>query len=154
MKTLITGHRLFKLENYDPEGIKLALKVIIRKHLIQHGFMRGYSGMASGVDLWFLDILIEESKMAKQHPQYVACIPFEGQEDTMKEDERLQRQELIDGASEVLKIKNSRMIDITDDAIVVWDGNKGGTHNVFQQLVEQDRRFTWINPINERIYNI
>lgn len=46
------------------------------------------------------------------------------------------------------------MVEKADTGLVVWDGNKGGTHNVFQQLVEKKKPFVWINPVNEKFYEI
>lgn len=145
MKTLITGHRLFKLQEYSIDYIKLAIEICVDDIFQEFGYFQGYSGMASGVDLWFCDYCLE-----KKHPYY-ACIPFEDQKYEMEEDESKHRDELIENASNVLSIRNSRMLEMCDMGIVVWDGNKGGTHNVLQQLVENMIPFKWINPVSEKI---
>jgi hypothetical protein len=41
------------------------------------------------------------------------------------------------------------MVEKCNYGIIVFDGNKGGTHNVFQQMVEKHKPFTWINPVWE-----
>ena len=64
------------------------------------------------------------------------------------------REELIRSAAEVLSIRNSGMVEKADWGLVVWDGNKGGTHNVFQQLVENKKSFVWINPVGKKIIEI
>lgn len=107
----------------------------------------GYSGMASGVDLWFCNTCFQMGI------PYVACIPFEEQADTMGEEERDYRQRLINGAVSVRAVKNSWMVEASDMGIIVWDGNKGGTHNVLQQMVERKKPFFWLNPVSEKIYN-
>jgi uncharacterized phage-like protein YoqJ len=145
MKHLVTGHRVFKLKNYDMEWIKesLVASIII---LYSKGYSYGLSGMASGVDLWYC-----ESCFDLDIP-YAACIPFEEQTFEVEEYEVGLRKELIEKAAEVHHIRNSRMVEMTDAGIVVWDGNKGGTHNVVQQLVENSKPFIWINPVSQKIW--
>ena len=146
MKLLVTGHREFKLQTYDINWIRQALKEVVGQLKEKHGYVRGYAGMASGVDLWFCE-------SCKWHEvNYVACIPFEGQEETMDEWQAHVRQIHIQDAIEVRKVKNSWMVEECDMGIVVWDGNKGGTHNVVQQLVEKKKSFIWINPVAQSIY--
>jgi uncharacterized phage-like protein YoqJ len=145
MKCLISGHRLFKLANYELGWIKRAIEdtILENQHLISYG----YSGMASGVDLWFCQAL------SQLDIPYVACIPFEEQAETMEEDERQLREGMISVAASVRKVKNSWMVETSDMGIIVWDGNKGGTHNVLQQMVERKKPFFWINPVSQKIYN-
>ena len=144
MKCLITGHRLFKLQSYPLIWIKDTITDVIveNRHLISYG----YSGMASGVDLWFCN-----SCHGLGIP-YAACIPFDEQADTMDETERVYRQSCINGAAQVIKMKNSLMVEKADMGIVVWDGNKGGTHNVVQQLIERNKPFIWINPVGQKVW--
>ncbi len=147
MKTLITGHRLHKLLSYDTDWIKLAIyEAFITTFLKDTTY--GLSGMASGVDLWFCEELLN------MHIPYAACIPFEGQEETMDDDSAILRANLITNAAEVLSIRNSAMVEKADAALVVFDGNKGGTHNVFQQLIEWNKPFVWINPVGQKIIEI
>ena len=145
MKIMISGHRKEKLLNYDCEWIKAAIKNILAGLKAEKGFIKGYSGMASGVDLWFCEICKELNM------PYAACIPFEEQRETMEAEDRLLRDELIGLASEVLHVRNSYMVENCDSAIVVWDGNKGGTHNCFQQLVESKKDFWWVNPVKKAV---
>jgi hypothetical protein len=59
MKYTISGHRLHKLQAYDIEWIKAALdNLILDLSKTQH--IIGYSGMASGVDLWFCESLMRK----------------------------------------------------------------------------------------------
>lgn len=147
MKTLITGHRLHKLLSYDIEWIKLALREALDSTFLEYTTY-GLSGMASGVDLWFCEALME------QGIHYAACIPFEGQEETMDEESATLRVDLIAAAAEVISVRNSGMVEKANWGLVVWDGNKGGTHNVFQQLVENKKSFVWINPVSQKIIEI
>lgn len=147
MKVLITGHRLFKLENYDIDWIRLAIQQAVYELKQKHGGFLGYSGMASGVDLWFC------AECENQDISYVACIPFEEQADTMSPEEAAAREHRIGAAGRVMNVKNSWMVEQCDMGIVVWDGNKGGTHNVLQQLVENKKGFVWINPVAQKIWH-
>jgi uncharacterized phage-like protein YoqJ len=144
MKTLISGHRLFKLKSYNTEWIKEA----IEKSMLDLPISIGLSGMASGVDLWFCQSCL------KNNIPYMACVPFEGQEYTLEKSEREIRGTLIDSACELKSMRNSQMIEKCDCGIIVFDGNKGGTHNVFQQMIESKKPFMWINPVAEHIYKI
>ena len=147
MKALITGHRIQKLQAYDHEFIKLAIEDCLMSFQDEAGFVRGFVGMASGVDLWFCQACLNLKI------PYVACVPFEGQEATMSEADAWVRQDYLNKAELIREVKNSWMVENADQAIVVWDGNKGGTHNVVQQLVENDKPFKWINPVGQKIWN-
>jgi len=143
MKTLITGHRLHKLQSYNTLWIRNSIWEALGCTFLRNTSY-GLSGMASGVDLWFCD------ELHKMNIPYAACIPFEGQDKTMDEDSKTERARLIETASDVLHIRNSQMVEKCDAALVVFDGNKGGTHNVFQQLIEKRKPFIWLNPVAER----
>jgi uncharacterized phage-like protein YoqJ len=143
MKTLITGHRLYKLSTYNQEWIKEAIEVAISS---MPNISIGLSGMASGVDLWFCQACY------KCCIPFIACPPFEEQIETIPETEKPLREWCFEKAAETWKIRNSQMVVKCDSAIVVFDGNKGGTHNVFQQLVENKKPFIWINPVGEKIW--
>ena len=142
MKALISGHRLFKLRSYSIEWIKDAIEL----SLFDLPISIGLSGMASGVDLWFCQICLLHKI------PYFACIPFAEQQDLVEEDEKELRLSLIQSASRKYEIRNSQMIEMVDCGIIVFDGNKGGTHNVLQQMVEKKKPFVWINPVSEKIW--
>lgn len=145
MNIMISGHRKQKLLNYDCNWIKNAIRGLLVNTEREKGFIKGYSGMASGIDLWFCEICKELNIL------YVACIPFEEQAQTMEVEDRILRDELIKSASEVQHVRNRFMIETCDAAIIVWDGNKGGTHNCLQQLIENKRDFWWINPVKQTV---
>ncbi len=146
MNVLITGHRIQKLKNYNIRWIQDAISNTLEKIQKKNGYVRGFSGMASGVDLWFCD-----SCGCLDIP-YVACIPFEEQNETMDFKWQNLRESVIAAAVEVKHVKNSWMVEKCDAGIVVWDANKGGTHNVVQQLVEKNKGFYWLNPVKQCIW--
>lgn len=148
MKTLVTGHRLHKLQQYDIIWLRHTAIITALKDTFLKNTTYGLSGMASGVDLWFCEELLY------QKIPYCACIPFEEQSDTMDEASQKDRDFLIEHASKVLTCKNSIMVEKADAALVIFDGNKGGTHNVFQQLIENKKPFVWINPVSQKIWEM
>lgn len=70
----------------------------------------------------------------------------------MDESEKELRNWCLNHAADVWKIKNSQMVLRSDAGIVVFDGNKSGTHNVVQQLVEHNKSFVWINPAGKKVW--
>ena len=90
MKVMISGHRKQKLLNYDCDWIRGEIKDKLLELKAENGFVKGYSGMASGIDLWFCEICKELDI------PYVACIPFEEQlhYDERKETWKM-RQEIV-----------------------------------------------------------
>ncbi len=83
---------------------------------------------------------------------YIACPPFEDQADTMDSQSVAHREICLQDAVEIKKIRNSSMINLSEGGIIVWDGNKGGTHNVLQQMLEKQKDFVWINPVAEKVW--
>ena len=108
----------------------------------------GLSGMADGIDLLFCEILLELGK------GYHCYLPFDGQENYMSPEDAARRETLISRAWLTTRQRNSAMVKNCDAGIVVWDGNKGGTHNVFQQMIESGKPFTWIEPVNKRVIEV
>lgn len=146
MRLIITGHREEKLSTYDCDWIANTISEVVYTLKIDRGISLGYSGMASGVDLWFCEACF------KYQIPFIACIPFDEQADYMTPETKKRREDLLSIAAQKMKVKNSWMIDHADFGIAVFDGNKGGTHNVFQQMVEKQIPFYWINPVGEKIW--
>jgi len=146
MRLIVTGHRLKKLSTYDLGFIQFALDDTIAL-LMKDGVSLAYSGMADGVDLWFCQACLWNKL------PYIACVPFEEQQDYMSEEDKRLRESLLSSAKEVKNVRNSWMVEHCDVAIVVWDANKGGTHNVVQQLVEKKIPFHWINPVFQKVWH-
>ena len=143
MRIVITGHRTEKLAIYDFGWIQTAIDDILVGLKTQNPSLLAYSGMASGIDLYFC-----KSCIILGIP-YIACVPFEGQELTMTPRDADVREQLLKSAKEIKQVKNSWMVEHTDVGICVFDGNKGGTHNVFQQWIENRKNFYWINPVGK-----
>lgn len=144
MKFMITGHRREKLGSYDIDWIRGQIETAIM-YLMERGYSYGLSGMASGVDLWFCEVCGELGI------PYEACLPFEGQENYMGGEDQLLREQLISLSVRVSKVRNHYMVERARAAIIVWDGNKGGTHNCFQQLLETPKLLYWIVPPRKSI---
>lgn len=144
MRVMVTGHRLEKLQSYDISWIKRTILDQVEL-LTLEGLSLGMSGMASGVDLWFCDAC-----RINEIP-YQACVPFEGQDDLMDDESKLFRHSLIESAAEVKNVRNRYMVETCDAGLIVWDGNKGGTHNCFQQLMETSKRIRWIIPSRQQV---
>jgi uncharacterized phage-like protein YoqJ len=141
---MVSGHRQHKLLLYNPEWIKTAIELTLIE-LKERGLALAYSGMASGVDLWFCQACLN------QDIPYIACIPFDEQGDDYSIEDYELRKNLISSAKEIKKVRNTFMVENCNLAIVCWDGNKGGTHNCFQQLLEAKKDIYWLNPIKEKI---
>ncbi len=146
MRLIISGHRDEKLLNYDCHWISTKIISLVRILMNEKGVNLAYSGMASGVDLLFC-------KACEIHNlPLIACVPFDGQEKLMNEEAAISREKYLNQAASIMKVKNSWMVEHADFAIVVFDGNKGGTHNVFQQLIEKKIDFYWINPVSQVVW--
>ena len=146
MRIVITGHRAEKLLPYDFGWIQSAIDDLLVDIKTHSNDLLAYSGMASGIDLHFC-----QSCILLGIP-FIACVPFEGQETTMTARDADVREQLLKSAKEIKEVKNSWMVEHTDVGIAVFDGNKGGTHNVFQQWVEKRKNFYWVNPVSKVVW--
>lgn len=148
MKLLITGHRRKKLEEngYDSIWIENSIGSLLQEIKEFQLPLICYAGMADGVDMMFCNMcnLLDIP--------YIACVPFENQDEYMNDGDKMLRAQQIYCAKEVKNVKNSWMVEHCDSGIVVWDGNKGGTHNVVQQLIEKKKNFHWINPVGKVVW--
>jgi uncharacterized phage-like protein YoqJ len=143
MRIVITGHRTEKLLPYDFGWIQSAIDDVLVDIKSKDSTLLAYSGMASGVDLHFC-----QSCILLGIP-FISCVPFEGQELTMSPRDAEVREQLLRSAKEIKEVKNSWMVEHMDIGIAVFDGNKGGTANVFQQMIEKRKNFYWINPVGK-----
>ncbi len=145
MKVMITGHRAEKLAAYDTQWVKDTLGELVMELAVSGIISLGYSGMASGVDLFFCEACHDADI------PFVACVPFDGQDEFMTEEEVLERRWWLARAVDIKRVRNRHMTEHCDRGIVVWDGNKGGTHNCLQQLLEMEKHFHWIIPQSKRV---
>lgn len=148
MKLMVSGHRIQKLKDDEVQWIQYALANVLSGCFNYYGYSYGLSGMASGVDLWFCQVCI------MYNIPYAACIPFDEQQDTMKEEDSNLRETLIKSSAQVIKCRNSEMIEKCNGAVVVWNGGKGGTHNVFEQLLQTNKQIFWMIPARKQIVDI
>lgn len=141
MKTLISGHREHKLTNFDRGWILNEIGIALE----DLNTSIGLCGMANGIDLDFCRQCIAR----KIH---IHCyIPFE--QDYMSHKDFEYRAGVISMSTKI-SARNSSMVENCDNGIIVFDGNKGGTHNVFQQMLEKKKPFIWIEPNNKQTYKI
>ena len=143
MRVIVTGHRTEKLAPYDFPWIQSAVDTALVEILHKNRDLLAYVGMASGVDLHFCKSCI------LMGVPYIACVPFEGQENTMSVHDADVRAQLLKSAKEIKEVKNSWMVEHCDIAIAVWSGQKGGTFNVVEQLVTDRKNWYWINPVGK-----
>lgn len=147
MRLMVTGHRREKLAAYDEHWIRLTLLDLV-KRAADDGYSLGLSGMASGVDLWFCEACLLAGV------PYHACVPFDGQGELMSEGDAAEREKWLRHAARILKVRNRHMVEACDAAVVVWDGNKGGTHNCVQQLIEAGKPFWWLIPNQKKVVSV
>jgi hypothetical protein len=142
MKLMVTGHRIEKLEGYDIDQLKADMQIAIDDLTLEYGWLYGLSGMASGVDLWFLDIF-KFKRMT-----YACYIPFDEQTDYMSKEDALHRQNLISTADRVYrKTRNIRMVEDCDLALIVYDGkDKGGTWRAMQKVQSLGKPYKLVTP--------
>lgn len=148
MRLIITGHREHKLEpyGYDVNYFYRIISSLVYETKTNMGVSLAYSGMASGIDLIFCEACVVHDL------PFIACVPFEEQDDYMTDSTKSKRSRMLKKAKEVKKVKNSWMVENCDIGICVWDGGKGGTHNVVQQLVEKKKNFYWVNPVSKVVW--
>lgn len=140
---LISGHREEKLNNYNRSWIRDEIEIA----LLEMSPKIGLCGMANGVDLDFC-------KICEKLSIFLHCyVPFDGQENYMTSEDKQYRQQIIEKSFR-LNLRNSYMVENCDIGIIVFDGNKGGTHNVFQQMLEVKKPFIWIEPNGKKSYKI
>lgn len=149
MKIMISGHRNFKLSGYDKEWIQEQIEEAIvfypGRAVCSKDKYIGLCGAADGVDLWYLELL--HSHLLDYH----IYIPFEEQDLYMTKKDAERRKYFIGEARITKKARNREMVEDCNEAIVVWDGTKGGTFNCFQQLIEAKKNIYWINPLTKVI---
>ena len=146
MRITVTGHRTEKLAPYDFGWIQSAIDDVLVELKTKDTNLLAYAGMASVVDLHFC-----QSCILLGIP-YIACVPFEGQENTMSPHDADVRERLLKSAKEIKEVKNSWMVEHTDVGIAVWSGQKGGTFNVVEQFVTARKNFYWINPVGKVVW--
>lgn len=156
MKIMITGHRPKKIGGYQPnpiqDWIRQKISDILVKAKQKHSDLEVISGMAIGVDQWFVEEAI------KLNIPVHAYIPFAGQESKWPKSSRDHYNDLLHQCKskrivsrgsyspEKMQQRNIAMVNDADYCIAVWNGNKGGTSNCVDYVKLKKDRFYWINP--------
>ena len=132
-----TGHRPNKLQMPEKEVRKLLEKEI--DEAIADGYVTFISGMASGVDVWAAEIVLDRKRKNK-NLHLVCALPHPGFEKRRSEAEKqlfeniLQKADLVKMIndhyfSSCYQVRNTWMVDRSNLVISVFNGQKGGTKN-------------------------
>lgn len=135
-----TGHRPDKLGNNE-NLIKTQLRLSI-KNAINDGYLTFITGMATGVDIWAAEIVVNE-KMRNSEIKLVCASPYPGFERNRCLADRMKYHEILNNADYVInvsekytrfcfQIRNMWMVDRSDMVIAVYNGSLGGTHNTIE----------------------
>ncbi len=130
MKCAFTGHRDIKA-GFDGELFGRSIE-----NLIKLGADTFYDGMARGFDLIAAKKIIDLKEYYSV--KLIACIPFGGQADTMKGEDRKLYEEVLECCDDVhvlsaayypgcMYARNRFMVDNADVVYAYFHGGKGGT---------------------------
>ncbi|MBE6936782.1 MAG: DUF1273 domain-containing protein [Ruminococcaceae bacterium] len=139
-----TGHRPEKMPfavspySYDYFQFQKKLEQVIQ-NVILSGYHHFITGMSRGMDLWAAECVLN-FRRAYSHVTLEAAIPFPGQADRWREeDRRVYRQVLERCDSSVtlspvysagcMQQRNCYMVDHASLVIAAFDGSAGGTKN-------------------------
>ena len=152
-----TGHRPDKLPNKEtgyklPNPTYIHVCQEIEKALKQFQPTKCISGMALGSDQYFASVCI------KLGIDWIAAVPFEGQEKAWPQQSQKTYHQLLKRASEIvivspggyspekMQIRNCWMTDKADQMIAIWDGTKGGTKNCIDYAQSIGKPIYFIDP--------
>ncbi len=140
-----TGHREHKLHRSEDE-IRKDLEEAIRL-AIKGGFTTFITGMATGVDIWAGEIVLE---LKCQYPELklIAAVPFEGFEKSWDAGWQKRYHALLERADLVQYIcnhyanyafqkRNEWMVNRSSRVIAVFNGEAGGTRNTIQYAMKK-----------------
>ena len=156
---MVTGHRPSGLGGYKYNEIHKFVQTELENIILRateaprasDGIVL-ISGMALGVDQWFVEIAIRHGI------PFHAYIPFKGQESNWPEHSQGKYKLLLSKAKEVVTcspggyeaqkmyIRNQRMVDDADYCIAVWDGSKGGTEHAVHAAMKKGIEIYRIDP--------
>lgn len=131
MKCAFTGHREMD-GDFDRELFERALVNLIELRAVD----TFYDGMARGFDLFAAQRITELKKSFAV--RLVACIPFGGQIDTLRDGDREIYKEVLERCDDVVVLsptyypgcmyaRNRYMVDECDIVFACYRGGKGGT---------------------------
>lgn len=154
----VTGHRPHKFAFRDWSGydatnpLCVRIQDTLRSTLVELDATRGISGMAIGVDQWFVEACI-----ALGIP-FTAAVPFLGQDDRWPAPARNRYQTLLAKAERVVYVcnpgyarwkmqaRNEWVVDHCNQLVAVWDGSPGGTANTVLYANNVQRTLRRIDP--------
>lgn len=139
-----TGHRPNKLNLTEKEVKKLLEKAI--DEAIADGYVTFISGMASGVDIWGAEIVLDRKKSNKDL-HLICALPHPNFEKRRSETEKqifkdiLQKADLVKMINDhyfpgCYQVRNKWMVDRSNLVISVFNGYKGGTKNTIDYAVK------------------
>lgn len=147
MKCAFTGHREMD-KNFDGELFERALE-----GLISMGCNVFYDGMARGFDLYAAKKIIDLKK--NHNLKLVACIPYGGQIDSMREDDRRAYESILKDCDDIkvlsanyypgcMYARNRYMVDNADIVFAHFKGGKGGTYYTVSYAKKSGRQLVII----------
>ena len=147
MKCAFTGHREMD-KNFDGELFERALE-----GLISRGCNVFYDGMARGFDLYAAKKIIDLKKI--YDIKLVACIPYGGQIDSMREDDRRAYESILKDCDDIkvlsanyypgcMYARNRYMVDNADIVFAHFNGGKGGTYYTVSYAKKSGRQLVII----------
>lgn len=158
-----TGHRLqklpFRFNESDPRCVQLKNILLseIERMITENDVTHFISGMAIGVDMFAAEIVLE---LRSRYPGITleAAIPCDGQDARWIEPLRERYRKLLTlcdkitqtekrYTAECMHKRNRYMVDSSEYAIAVWDGNPSGTGVTVRYAKEKQKKLTVIHPV-------
>jgi len=150
----ITGHRPPEIGGFQlPNPTYNYICQEIEKILLKEKPIMAVSGMALGVDWYFINVCL------KLKIPYLAAIPFEGQEKAWPKESqktynllrKLAKAEIIVSAGgyspEKMHIRNQFMVNKCDKLIAVYNGKQsGGTYQCLNYAKSKNKEIILIDP--------
>lgn len=150
----LTGHRPNKLWGYDTRDphyvqVKRALRDLIDE--------LGATSLISGMALGF-DQLGAEVAIVRDDVEFVAAVPFKGQESKWPYSSQRRYFQLLDAADKIvtvsegayaaykMQVRNEWMVDHCDIVVALWDGTNGGTANCVRYAQSKGKTIYRLDP--------
>lgn len=151
-----TGHTISKLKT-DEATIKKQLKEKIEIS-IKEGFDTFITGMATGVDIYAGEIVVE-IKQSNPEIKLIAAIPWEGQADKWDEEWKEKYNVLLSHCDEkeiinkncegyhrwFYHVRDRWMVDHSDRVIAFYNGTPGGTKYTIDYAVKKGKELIIID---------
>jgi len=116
------------------------------------------SGMAHGVDIWCMEILLDlQRAYPGEEIRMVAILPYEGQANRWSEKYRERYFNILAQCDDVVTLqtrytkdcmhkRNRYLVDSSAHMIAVYNGGKGGTQYTVDYAIKKKRNIVTINP--------